>query len=306
MENIFAFLIVLTMISAAAVAAESTNTTGAVSSSDSRLQWWREVRFGMFIHWDMSSVAGTEISWSRKGPKPMDGPWGSPAGTGGDPVYDNLYKRFNPVNFDAKQWVKVAKDAGMKYIVFTAKHHGGFCMWDTKYTDYSIMHTPFKRDVVKELSEACHAAGIHFGIYYSPRDWHHPDYGVGDDSKYLTYLKGQLTELLTNYGQVDVVWFDSFGSGDSIKYWHADEVLALVKKLQPQAVINNRCSFFAQHVESLQADFDTPEQTLGAYQVNRPWESCMCMTPPHWSYVPGRGIGGFAGMYSESGQLRYR
>jgi len=256
-------------------------------TNQERLKWWREARFGMFIHWDMSSVAGTEISWSRLGPKPLDGSWGSPAGTGGDSIYDNLYKKFNPTKFDAKKWVEIAKNAGMKYVVFTAKHHGGFCMWDTKFTDYSIMYTPFKRDVVKELSEACHKAGLHFGIYYSPRDWHHPDYGMGDNSKYETYMTGQLTELLTNYGQVDVVWFDSFGTGASIKYWHADKVLELVRKLQPQTIINNRCSFFGEHVPSLQADFDTPEQVIGSYQTTRNWESCMCVVDAPgggWSY----------------------
>jgi alpha-L-fucosidase len=256
-------------------------------SNQERLKWWREARFGMFIHWDMSSVAGTEISWSRLGPKPLDGSWGSPAGTGGDSIYDNLYKKFNPTKFDAKKWVEIAKNAGMKYVVFTAKHHGGFCMWDTRFTDYSIMHTPFKRDVVKELSEACHKAGLHFGIYYSPRDWHHPDYGMGDNNKYETYMTGQLTELLTNYGQVDVVWFDSFGTGESIKYWHADKLLELVRKLQPQTIINNRCSFFGEHVASLQADFDTPEQVIGSYQTNRNWESCMCVVDAPgggWSY----------------------
>jgi len=256
-------------------------------TNQERLKWWREARFGMFIHWDMSSVAGTEISWSRLGPKPLDGSWGSPAGTGGDSIYDNLYKKFNPTKFDAKKWVEIAKNTGMKYVVFTAKHHGGFCMWDTKFTDYSIMYTPFKRDVVKELSEACHKAGLHFGIYYSPRDWHHPDYGMGDNSKYETYMTGQLTELLTNYGQVDVVWFDSFGTGASIKYWHADKVLELVRKLQPQTIINNRCSFFGEHVPSLQADFDTPEQVIGSYQTTRNWESCMCVVDAPgggWSY----------------------
>jgi hypothetical protein len=252
-----------------------------------RMQWWRDARFGMFIHWDMSSVAGTEISWSRLGPKPLDGSWGSPAGTGGDPVYDNLYKKFNPTRFDAKEWVKIAQDAGMKYVVFTTKHHGGFSMWNTGFSDYSIMNTSFKRDVVKELSDACHEAGLKFGIYYSPRDWWHPDYGVGDNSKYEAYMTGQLTELLSNYGSVDVVWFDSFGTGESIKYWHADKILELVRRLQPQAIINNRCSFFAEYVPSLQADFDTPEQTIGSYRTNRDWESCMCVVEAPgggWSY----------------------
>jgi len=279
MKKLILFIVILMVIIPAFGQNDVTN--------QERLKWWREARFGMFIHWDMSSVAGTEISWSRLGPKPLDGSWGSPAGTGGDSIYDNLYKKFNPVKFDAKKWVEIAKNAGMKYVVFTAKHHGGFCMWDTKFTDYSIMHTPFKRDVVKELSEACHKAGLHFGIYYSPRDWHHPDYGMGDNSKYETYMTGQLTELLTNYGQVDVVWFDSFGTGESIKYWHADKVLELVRKLQPQTIINNRCNFFGEHVPSLQADFDTPEQIIGSYQTNRNWESCMCVVDAPgggWSY----------------------
>jgi alpha-L-fucosidase len=257
------------------------------AQQDDRMKWWRDARFGMFIHWDMSSVAGTEISWSRLGPKPLDGSWGAPAGTGGDSVYDNLYKRFNPQKFNAKEWVRIAKDAGMKYIVFTAKHHGGFCMWDTKLTDYSIMNTPFKRDVIGELSKACHEAGIRFGLYYSPRDWYHPDYGVGDNSKYEAYMTGQLRELLTNYGDIDVVWFDSFGTGESIAYWHADKVLELVRTLQPQTIINNRCSFFGEFVPSLQADFDTPEQTIGAYRTNRDWESCMCIVNAPgggWSY----------------------
>lgn len=217
----------------------------------------------------------------------MDGSWGGPAGSGGDPVYDNLYKRFNPVKFDAKEWVRIAKDAGMKYLVFTTKHHGGFSMWNTQYSSYSIMNTPFSRDVVKELSEACHEAGLKFGIYYSPRDWWHPDYGIGDNSRYEAYMTGQLTELLTNYGAVDVVWFDSFGTGKSIEYWHADKVLELVRRLQPQTIINNRCSFFAEYVPSLQADFDTPEQTIGSYRTTRNWESCMCIVDAPgggWSY----------------------
>ena len=266
-------------------------------SDQNRMKWWRDARFGMFIHWDMSSVAGTEISWSRLGPKPLDGSWGAPAGTGGDSIYDNLYKRFNPTKFNAKHWVEIAKDAGMKYLVFTAKHHGGFCMWNTKYTDYSIMKTPYRKDIIKELAAECKKAGIRFGIYYSPRDWHHPDYGMGDNSKYEKYMTGQLTELLTNYGQVDVVWFDSFGTGESINYWHADKVLELVKTLQPQAIINNRCSFFGENIPSLQADFDTPEQKIGSYQTTRNWESCMCVVDAPgggWSYRKDGNVKPFA------------
>ena len=262
----------------------------APAQRDARTAWWREARFGMFIHWDMSSVAGTEISWSRNGSRPLDN-GSDPAGYVADPVYDNLYKNFNPTNFDAKAWVRLAKAAGMKYLVFTAKHHGGFCMWDTKLTDYSIMHTPFHRDVVKELAEACHAEGLRFGIYYSPRDWHEPDYGIGDNEKYVDYMNGQLSELLTNYGQVDVLWFDSYGRGDPLAFWRIPETWTLIKSLQPQIVINNRLAALraTNNPPESRGDFDTPEQKLGSYNDTRPWESCITLiTVKHggWSYRP--------------------
>ena len=257
--------------------------------------WWREARYGMFIHWDMSSIAGTEISWSRKGSKPLD-IYGDPAGYVEDPAYDNLYKNFNPTNFDPKAWVQLAEQAGMKYLVFTAKHHGGFCMWDTKLTDYSIMHTPFKRDAVKELADACHAEGLRFGIYYSPRDWHQPDYGIGDNAKYVTYMDGQLRELLTNYSTVDVLWFDSYGVGDPINFWHIPETWSLIKSLQPNVIINNRLAAIRRRENPNVAwtnppvsrgDFDTPEQKLGSYRDTRLWESCMTVVDAPrggWSY----------------------
>ncbi len=257
---------------------------------EARTAWWREARYGMFIHWDMSSMAGTEISWSRKGSKPLDN-HGDPAGYIEDPAYDNLYKNFNPTNYDAKAWVKLAKAAGMKYLVFTAKHHGGFCMWDTKFTDYSIRNTPFKRDVLKELADACHAEGLRFGIYYSPRDWHHPDYGIGDNSKYVAYMDGQMRELLTNYGTVDVLWFDSYGKGDALNFWRIPETWALIKSLQPQVVINNRLAALraTNNPPLSRGDYNTPEQKLGIYQDTRLWESCMTIVDVRgggWSYRP--------------------
>jgi len=255
-----------------------------------RMEWWREARFGLFIHWDISSLAGTEIGWSRGGSKPLD-ITGHPAGFVEDPHYDNLYKKFNPQKFDAKEWVRLAQAAGMKYIVFTAKHHGGFCMWDTKQTDYSIRHTPFQRDVVKELAAACHAAGLRFGIYYSQRDWHHPDYGVGDNQKYLAYMNAQLKELLTDYGKVDVIWWDSYGKGDLVNFWKIGETFVLVKALQPDIVMNNRLAVLAHYNRQptpYLGDFDTPEQQLGKYQDTRPWESCMTVVRVKdgggWSY----------------------
>ncbi len=264
--------------------------SASVSEAEPRTAWWRDARFGMFIHWDMSSIAGTEISWSRKGSRPLDN-GSDPAGYVADPVYDNLYREFNPTNFDAKAWVQLAKATGMKYIVFTAKHHGGFCMWDTKLTDYSIMNAPFRRDVVKELADACHAAGLKFGIYYSQRDWHHPDYGIGDNQKYLDYMNGQLRELLTNYGQVDVMWFDSYGRGDPLTFWRIPETWSLIKTLQPQVLINNRLAALraTNNPPEFRGDFDTPEQKLGSYKDTRLWESCITViTVKHggWSYRP--------------------
>jgi alpha-L-fucosidase len=287
-------LVCLTLIAASCLqtaTAQTQPTTGLTETPeqrDARTAWWRDARFGMFIHWDMSSVAGTEISWSRKGSKPLD-ITGDPAGYVQDPIYDNLYKQFNPEKFDAKAWVRLAKTAGMKYIVFTAKHHGGFCMWNTKLTEYSIMHTPFHRDVLKELADACHADGMRFGIYYSPRDWHQPDYGIGDNQKYVAYINGQLRELLTNYGKVDVLWFDSYGKGDPITFWRTPETWSLIKKLQPQMMINDRLAALGatNNPPLSHGDFDTPEQRLGIYQDTRLWESCMTMVNAPgggWSY----------------------
>lgn len=264
--------------------------SNAQSSNAGALQWFTNARYGMFIHWDMSSVAGTEISWSRKATKPLD-IYNDPAGYVEDPVYDNLYKQFNPTKFNAAEWVALAKKAGMKYIVFTAKHHGGFCMWNTKTTDYSIMNTPFKRDVVKELSEACRKAGLKFGLYYSQRDWHHPDYGIGDNKKYIDYMNAQLTELLSNYGKIDIMWWDSYGTGDLEKFWRIGGTYTLVKKLQPHIIMNNRMAVLAQYNQQPAAytgDWDTPEQTIGKFQNTRLWESCMSIvTTPDgggWSY----------------------
>jgi hypothetical protein len=278
----------LCLLAAARIFAVETNAPQLAAVADTRTAWWRDARFGMFIHWDMSSVAGTEISWSRQGTKPLD-ITGDPAGYVADSAYDNLYKEFNPQKFDAKAWVHLAKAAGMKYLVFTAKHHGGFCMWDTKLTDYSIMNTPFHRDVVKELADACHESGLRFGIYYSPRDWHQPDYGISDNQKYISYLNGQLRELLTNYGQVDVLWFDSYGRGDPQTFWRVPETWSLIKSLQPQVVINNRLAALRaiNNLPQYRGDFDTPEQKLGSYQDKRLWESCMTViTATHggWSY----------------------
>ena len=225
---------------------------------------WRQMRFGMFIHWGPVSLKGTEIGWSRGDPIPIE-------------EYDSLYKRFNPTKFNADKWGAAAKSAGMKYIVLTTKHHDGFCLWDTKYTDYNIMHSPFKRDVVKELSDACKKQGIAFGTYYSTCDWHHPDFPLtspggqtkrekSDLDAYNRYLLGQIEELITKYGPLVTIWNDvpQMFQGRGVK------TIKLARTLQPSILVNNRTGDGG--------DYDTPEQEVGAFKMDRPWESCMTIS----------------------------
>ena len=225
---------------------------------------WQDKRFGMFIHWGPVSLTAHEIGWSRGAETPIE-------------TYDNLYKQFNPTLFNADEWVKVAKDAGMKYIVLTTKHHDGFCLWDTKLTDFNIMNSPFKRDVVKELSAACKKGGIAFGTYYSVCDWHHPDFpltspggGVNraksDLDSYNTYLLGQIRELITNYGPLITIWNDvpQMFEGRGVK------TIAMARSLQPDITINNRSGDGG--------DYETPEQQIGGFNMQRPWESCMTLS----------------------------
>ena len=260
----------------------------SLKASKQDMQWWREARFGMFIHWGPVSLKGTEIGWSRGGERR-----GRKDETTGEipvDVYDNLYKQFNPVKFNATEWVAVAKAAGMKYLVFTTKHHDGFCEFDSALTDYKITNSPFKRDVVKELADACHKAGMRLGFYYSPVDWHHPDYRTANHANYIKYMHGQLRELCTNYGQVDVLWFDGLqispmeGSGGEPYYdpewaktWDSPALFTMIRSLQPHVIINNRCG--------LEGDFDTPEQHVGFFQTNRPWESCITICN-QWAWKP--------------------
>ena len=162
------------------------------------------MKFGLFIHWGPISLQGAPIGWSRGGERRG---W---RGKGHVPVevYDNLYKRFNPVEFNADEWVQMAKDAGMKYLVFAGKHHDGFWMFDSKLTDYKITNSPFKRDVFRELADACHKAGLKLGFYYSLPDWYHPDYRTENHDRYIEYMHGQVREICSNYGKIDIVWLD--------------------------------------------------------------------------------------------------
>jgi len=264
------------------------------AESDKRLKWWQDARFGMFIHWGPVSLNGTEIGWSRGREVPAA-------------EYDQLYKSFNPIKFSAEEWVSIAKEAGMKYIVLTAKHHDGFCLWDTKTTEYNIMNTPFGRDVVKELAEACKKEGIVFCTYYSILDWYHPDYNdfdtqggpgyqlpVGEKAsmtRYNKYLKTHMDELIYNYGPLGIMWYD----GEWEKPWTHDmglDLYAYVRGLQNDIIINNRVDKGRKGMEGITltdrqyaGDFDTPEQEVGKYQTDRPWESCITIAQ-QWAWKP--------------------
>ena len=257
-------------------AAEAKNTAAAAGAPPAaeRVEWWRDARFGLFIHWGPVSLKGTEIGWSRGGER--RGYRGSGTQVPVE-VYDNLYKQFNPTKFNADEWVAIAQAAGMKYLVFTSRHHDGFSMFDTKADDYKISSpdSPFRRDVVKELADACHRAGLRFGLYYSQPNWRHADAFTDRHANYLAYLKTQVTELLTNYGTLDVFWFD--GLGKSAQDYDAETMNIMIRKLQPRILINNR--------NGLTEDFDTPEQRIGKFQYDRPWESCITIGK-QWAWKP--------------------
>ncbi len=257
-----------------------------------RMRWWNESRFGMFIHWGLYSVAAGE--WNGKN-VPGAGEWILNGGQIKPEDYEVLLKQFNPVKFDAKQWVEIAKNAGMRYIVITSKHHEGFGLWDSALTDWDIGGTPFKRDVLKELADASQAAGIRLCFYHSIMDWHHPDYlprrawdtrptDSADFNRYRDFLKGQLKELLSGrYGDVGILWFD----GEWESTWTHEfgkDLDDWVRSLQKNIIVNNRVDVgrdgmvgFSKAPE-FRGDYGTPEQTIPATGVpGAAWETCMTM-----------------------------
>lgn len=229
-----------------------------------RLQWWQDAKMGLFIHWGPVSLIGKEISWSREGY--------------GKSKYDSLYLRFNPQKFNAREWVALAKAGGMKYIVLTAKHHDGFCLFNTKTTGYNIMNSPFGRDVSKELAEAAHEAGMPIGWYYSVADWKDPDCrNPSTNEVFNVRVEQQVRELLTNYGKISVLWIDYEGSPSPI---HPKRVYDLARKLQPEIIINNRLEPFNTDESHSRvgpyADYATPEGFVAGYG-KVPWETCTNM-----------------------------
>ncbi|MCB9882490.1 MAG: alpha-L-fucosidase [Planctomycetes bacterium] len=284
-RSLLSFLALATAVPAVRGQGDRVPIRESEEANRERMRWFEEARFGMFVHWGPVSLAGTEIGWSRGKQIPRA-------------TYDALPRRFDPVRFDANEWVRIAKAAGMRYFVITAKHHDGFCLWDSAVTDHDVMETPFGRDVVKELAAACREHGLRFCFYYSILDWHHPHYypqnmnqggpgivlpeGVEPDMNvYVRYLKAQLRELLTGYGDVGLVWFD----GPWETPWNETrgrDLYAYVRGLRPDVIVNDRVfrkapGSSARASDDLPGDYDTPEQRIGAFQTTRPWETCMTL-----------------------------
>ena len=257
------YLQMLGVAAAAAQAAKSAPAAGDATRAQ-RMKWWHEARFGMFIHWGLYSTLGRH-EWVMEDE--------------GIPVteYEQQAKKFKPKPNFARDWVKLAKAAGQKYMVMTTKHHEGFCNFDSKLTDYCAPKQGPGRDLVKEYVEAARAGGMRVGFYYSLMDWHHPDGArcATDEAarrRFVDYIHGQVRELMTNYGKVDVLWYD-VNWPLTPQGWEAEKLNDMVFQLQPEIIVNNRTG--------LPGDFATPEQRITA--DSRPWESCMTMNDS-WGY----------------------
>jgi alpha-L-fucosidase len=240
-------------------------TTSTIADRSRRMQWWHAAKFGMFIHWGLYSVLGRH-EWVMENE--------------GIPVseYEKLAAEFRPKPNAARDWARLAHRAGMKYMVMTTKHHEGFCNFDTKLTDYCAPKQGPRRDLVREYVDAARGEGLRIGFYYSLMDWLHPDGArcKTDEAarrRFVDYIHGQVRELMTNYGKVDILWYDVAWPLDA-KGWESVEMNQMVRKLQPEIIINNR--------SKIPEDFDTPEQRIEASH-NRPWESCMTLNDS-WGY----------------------
>ena len=268
-----------------------------------RTEWFRHDRFGMFIHWGIYSI-------------PARGEWVRSHEQISVEDYEPFFKEFNPVLYDPKQWAHLAKEAGMKYAVLTAKHHDGFCLFDSKLTDYKSTNTPCKRDLVREYLDAFRAEGLKVGLYYSLLDWHHPDYphygdrvhpmrnhpeysNEGRDfDRYLEYMHGQVRELLTDYGKIDIIWFDFSYDDMHGEKWKATELVEMARSLQPGILIDNSLEGSGEESGTIKTknpsvyagDFACPEQMIPARGLTDedgdpiPWEACITMND-NWGYA---------------------
>jgi alpha-L-fucosidase len=236
------------------------------ASRTCRMKWWHEAKFGMFVHWGLYSVLGRH-EWVMENE-------GIPLSE-----YEPLADQFQPVPDAARAWARLAREAGMRYMVMTTKHHEGFCQFDTKLTSYCAPKHGPRRDLVKEYVSAAREQGLRVGFYYSLMDWHHPDGArcATDEAarkRFVAYIHGQIRELMTNYGKVDVLWYDVAWPLDA-SGWESERMNRMVFELQPEIIVNNR--------NLLPGDFSTPEQEITAEKGGRAWESCMTLNDS-WGY----------------------
>ncbi len=271
---------------------------GSLALAPEAMQWWRDARFGMFLHWGVYAVPGRGewLMWNERVPMRE---------------YRKLADKFIPARFNPTAWAETAKAAGMKYMVLTAKHHDGYSLFDSQVSDFTSVKTAARRDFVAEYVQACRNAGLGVGLYYSPLDWRYPGFFFPDlyrenaeEMKQQTY--DQVRELLSNYGKIDVFWFDGgeddwlgyggleFGSGGwhsrdtrwpqenhfpGKPFWEGSKLVAMMRELQPGLVINNRCGW--------EGDFITPERKVGAFNPKRAWETCDTLAES-WGWMPDR------------------
>ena len=274
---------------------------------EKRMEWYQEARFGMFIHWGIYAIPARG-EWVRS-PEEMP-----------EEEYMTYFNEFDPVDYDPKKWARAAKEAGMKYAVLTAKHHDGFCLFDSALTDFKSTNTRCGRDLVREYLDAFRAEGLKVGLYYSLLDWHHPDYPHFEDAyhpdrnrpecgnegrdfnRYLDYLHGQVRELCTNYGKLDILWFDfSYGEGEKTmrgETWRAHELVNMIRELQPGIIIDNRLEVSGEGFGSMwegdpkpyHGDFVSPEQIIPPNGLQDKagrdlvWEACVTMNN-NWGYA---------------------
>ncbi len=279
------------------------NKSNFASGKD--IEWFKNAKYGMFIHFGLSTLKNAELSWGMVADRKLPDAKGD--GLFMKSTWSTFPDSLRLEKFNKKELVQIIRKSKVKYLVVVAKHHDGFHLWDTKFSDFKITNTPYGKDFVREVIEACNEAGIKVGIYYSQRDWYHPDYCPVDPAtadwipnaphfkakegmvakpgsihqKYIDYQFNVVRELCTNYGKIDLFWFDAvYWNGMFPAYmWDAERLTRMIRALQPGIIINNRAG--------LPGDFDTPEQRIGMFQNMRPWESCMALCES-WSYTPTR------------------
>ncbi len=291
------FIVALAVLTAAAkmVAAPPAVPAETPKQHDARMEWFREAKFGMFIHWGVYSVPAGE--WDGK---TSYAEWIMESAHIPVSRYEQFAKEFNPVKFDAHAWVQTAKAAGMKYIVITSKHHDGFGLWPSALTDWCIKSTPFQRDPLRELADECKKAGIKFCLYHSIMDWHSSDWGTRrawndvatgtpDMDRYTAYMKGQLKELVTGY-HPGILWFDGEWESPWTQERGAD-LYSYLRALDPKLIINNRVGKARAGMEGMDTgkervgDYGTPEQQIppAGFGPGVDWETCMTLND-HWGY----------------------